>query len=45
MDVGPGYRAQLERYLVSLGILETGQTLSGNESAPAADEWEPALEH
>ena len=41
----PVLQAQLERYLVSLGILETGHTLSGNESAPAADELEPALEH
>jgi hypothetical protein len=41
----PVLQAQLERYLVSLGILEAGQTLSGDESAPAADELEPALEH
>jgi len=38
-------QAQLERYLVSLGILDRGQRLNVEEEPPAADIGEPVLEH
>ncbi len=38
-------QAQLERYLVSLGILDRGQRLNVEEEPPAAEIGEPALEH
>lgn len=37
--------AQLECYLVSLGILDRGQRLNIEEEPPAADIGEPVLEH
>lgn len=38
-------QAQLERYLVSLGILDRGQRLNVEEEPPAAEIGEPVLEH
>ena len=40
-------QAQLEGYLVSLGILQNGQTLNAQEAPPSADatEQQPAFEH
>ena len=38
-------QAQLERYLVSLGILDRGQRLNVGEEPPAAEIGEPVLEH
>ena len=38
-------QAQLERYLVSLGILDRGQRLNVGEKPPAADIGEPVLQH
>ena len=40
-----GLQAQLEGYLVALGILAPGQTLTAQESAPTTELAEPALEH
>ncbi len=40
-----GLQAQLEGYLVSLGILAPGQTLTAQASPPAAELAEPVLEH
>lgn len=40
-----GLQAQLEGYLVSLGILSPGQTLTAVESPPIAELAETALEH
>jgi hypothetical protein len=38
-------QAQLERYLVSLRILDRGQRLNVGEEPPAAEIGEPVLEH
>jgi hypothetical protein len=38
-------QAQLEGYLVSLGILAPGQTLTAQDSPPTAELAEPVLEH
>ncbi len=38
-------QAQLERYLVSLRILDRGQRLNVEEEPPATDIGEPVLEH
>ncbi len=38
-------QTQLERYLVSLGILDRGQRLNVEEEPPAAEIGEPVLEH
>ena len=40
-----GLQAQLEGYLVALGILAPGQTLTAQESPPTTELAEPALEH
>ncbi|MBU6280344.1 MAG: hypothetical protein KGN78_13975 [Actinomycetales bacterium] len=40
-----GLQSQLEGYLVALGILAPGQTLTAQESAPTTELDEPALEH
>ena len=40
-----GLQAQLEGYLVSLGILAPGQALNTQESPPSAKFAEPVLEH
>ena len=40
-----GLQAQLEGYLVSLGILAPGQTLTAQASPPTAELAEPVLEH
>lgn len=38
-------QAQLEGYLLSLGILAPGQTLTAQDSPPTAELAEPVLEH
>ena len=40
-----GLQAQLEGYLLSLGILAPGQTLTAQDSPPTAELAEPVLEH
>ena len=40
-----GLQAQLEGYLLSLGILAPGQTLTAQASPPTAEMAEPVLEH